>query len=118
MHEHELQFHIKCKAGDMGRYCFLPGDFRDFSAVLLNIFRNFRFHLFPVGENRHGIYHPCQMLRFADGIGAVSDDCHVAAPVKKSVAHRTVADTGAFEFFQAFERRRFSLRSRCHDEHF
>ena len=26
MHEHELQFHIKCKAGDVGRYCFLPGD--------------------------------------------------------------------------------------------
>ena len=26
MHEHDLQFHIKCKAGDVGRYCFLPGD--------------------------------------------------------------------------------------------
>lgn len=26
MYEHELQFHIKCKAGDVGRYCFLPGD--------------------------------------------------------------------------------------------
>ena len=26
MHEHELQFHIKCKAGDVGRYCILPGD--------------------------------------------------------------------------------------------
>lgn len=26
MHEHELQFHIKCKQGDVGRYCFLPGD--------------------------------------------------------------------------------------------
>ncbi len=26
MHEHELQFHIKCKAGDVARYCFLPGD--------------------------------------------------------------------------------------------
>jgi len=26
MHEHELQFHIKCKEGDVGRYCILPGD--------------------------------------------------------------------------------------------
>lgn len=26
MHESALQFHIKCKAGDVGRYCFLPGD--------------------------------------------------------------------------------------------
>ena len=26
MHEHELQFHIKCKAGDVGRYVILPGD--------------------------------------------------------------------------------------------
>ena len=26
MHEHELQFHIQCKAGDVGRYCILPGD--------------------------------------------------------------------------------------------
>ena len=26
MHEHELQFHIKCKKGDIGRYCILPGD--------------------------------------------------------------------------------------------
>ena len=26
MHEHELQFHIKCKAGEVGLYCFLPGD--------------------------------------------------------------------------------------------
>ncbi|UQT47289.1 uridine phosphorylase [Flavonifractor plautii] len=26
MHEHELQFHIKCKVSDVGRYCFLPGD--------------------------------------------------------------------------------------------
>ena len=26
MHEHERQFHIQCKAGDVGRYCFLPGD--------------------------------------------------------------------------------------------
>ena len=26
MHEHELQFHIKCKAGDVGRYVLLPGD--------------------------------------------------------------------------------------------
>lgn len=24
--EHELQFHIKCKKGDVGRYCILPGD--------------------------------------------------------------------------------------------
>lgn len=24
MHEHELQFHIKCKKGDVGRYCILP----------------------------------------------------------------------------------------------
>ncbi|MEG1857591.1 MAG: uridine phosphorylase [Pseudoflavonifractor sp.] len=26
MHEHELQFHIQCKPGDVGRYCILPGD--------------------------------------------------------------------------------------------
>lgn len=26
MHEHELQFHIKCREGDVGRYCLLPGD--------------------------------------------------------------------------------------------
>ncbi|MEQ2455567.1 uridine phosphorylase [Flavonifractor hominis] len=26
MHEHELQFHIQCGPGDVGRYCFLPGD--------------------------------------------------------------------------------------------
>lgn len=26
MHEHDLQFHIQCKAGDVGRYCILPGD--------------------------------------------------------------------------------------------
>ncbi len=26
MQEHELQFHIKCKEGDVGRYCILPGD--------------------------------------------------------------------------------------------
>jgi uridine phosphorylase len=26
MHEHELQFHIQCKDGDVGRYCILPGD--------------------------------------------------------------------------------------------
>ena len=26
MQEHELQFHIQCKKGDVGRYCFLPGD--------------------------------------------------------------------------------------------
>lgn len=26
MHEHELQFHIKCREGDVGRYVFLPGD--------------------------------------------------------------------------------------------
>ena len=26
MQEHELQFHIKCKKGDVGRYCILPGD--------------------------------------------------------------------------------------------
>ena len=26
MHEHERQFHIQCRAGDVGRYCFLPGD--------------------------------------------------------------------------------------------
>ena len=26
MQEHELQFHIKCKQGDVGRYCILPGD--------------------------------------------------------------------------------------------
>ncbi len=26
MHEHELQFHIQCKEGDVGRYCILPGD--------------------------------------------------------------------------------------------
>ena len=26
MHEHELQFHIKCGKGDVGRYCLLPGD--------------------------------------------------------------------------------------------
>ncbi|HJA63581.1 MAG TPA: uridine phosphorylase [Candidatus Intestinimonas stercoravium] len=26
MHEHELQFHIQCKKGDVGRYCILPGD--------------------------------------------------------------------------------------------
>ena len=26
MHEHELQFHIQCKAGDVGRYVLLPGD--------------------------------------------------------------------------------------------
>ena len=26
MIEQELQFHIKCKAGDVGRYCLLPGD--------------------------------------------------------------------------------------------
>ena len=26
MHEHERQFHIQCKAGNVGRYCFLPGD--------------------------------------------------------------------------------------------
>ena len=26
MHEHELQFHIKCKKGDVGRYVLLPGD--------------------------------------------------------------------------------------------
>lgn len=26
MQEHELQFHIKCKAGDVGRYVILPGD--------------------------------------------------------------------------------------------
>ena len=24
MHEHELQFHIQCKAGDVGRYVLLP----------------------------------------------------------------------------------------------
>lgn len=26
MQEHELQFHIKCKVGDVGRYVILPGD--------------------------------------------------------------------------------------------
>ena len=26
MQETDLQFHIRCKAGDVGRYCFLPGD--------------------------------------------------------------------------------------------
>ena len=26
MQEHELQFHIQCKEGDVGRYCLLPGD--------------------------------------------------------------------------------------------
>ncbi len=26
MQEHELQFHIKCKKGEVGRYCILPGD--------------------------------------------------------------------------------------------
>ena len=26
MHEQDLQFHIKCKEGDVGRYCILPGD--------------------------------------------------------------------------------------------
>ncbi len=26
MQEMELQFHIRCKEGDVGRYCFLPGD--------------------------------------------------------------------------------------------
>ncbi len=26
MQEHELQFHIKCKKGDVGRYVLLPGD--------------------------------------------------------------------------------------------
>ena len=26
MQEHELQFHIQCKKGDVGRYCVLPGD--------------------------------------------------------------------------------------------
>ena len=26
MQEHELQFHIKCKEGDVGRYVLLPGD--------------------------------------------------------------------------------------------
>lgn len=26
MQKHELQFHIKCKAGDVGRYVILPGD--------------------------------------------------------------------------------------------
>ena len=26
MQKHELQFHIKCKEGDVGRYCILPGD--------------------------------------------------------------------------------------------
>lgn len=26
MQAHELQFHIQCKAGDVGRYCILPGD--------------------------------------------------------------------------------------------
>ena len=26
MQEHELQFHIQCKEGDVGKYCILPGD--------------------------------------------------------------------------------------------
>ena len=26
MQEMDVQFHIRCKAGDVGRYCFLPGD--------------------------------------------------------------------------------------------
>ena len=26
MQHHELQFHIQCKEGDVGRYCILPGD--------------------------------------------------------------------------------------------
>ena len=26
MQQTELQFHIRCKEGDVGRYCFLPGD--------------------------------------------------------------------------------------------
>lgn len=26
MHEQEQQFHIKCRKGDVGRYCILPGD--------------------------------------------------------------------------------------------
>ena len=26
MQQHELQFHIQCKEGDVGRYCILPGD--------------------------------------------------------------------------------------------
>ena len=26
MQKHELQFHIQCKEGDVGRYCILPGD--------------------------------------------------------------------------------------------
>ena len=26
MQEMDLQFHIRCKEGDVGRYCFLPGD--------------------------------------------------------------------------------------------
>ncbi|MBR4864245.1 MAG: uridine phosphorylase [Oscillospiraceae bacterium] len=26
MQEMELQYHIRCKAGDVGKYCFLPGD--------------------------------------------------------------------------------------------
>lgn len=26
MQKHDLQFHIKCAKGDVGRYCILPGD--------------------------------------------------------------------------------------------
>lgn len=26
MQQHKLQFHIKCREGDVGRYCILPGD--------------------------------------------------------------------------------------------
>ena len=26
MQKEEVQFHIRCKAGDVGRYCILPGD--------------------------------------------------------------------------------------------
>ena len=26
MQEIDVQFHIRCKEGDVGRYCFLPGD--------------------------------------------------------------------------------------------
>ena len=26
MKKEEVQFHIRCKAGDVGRYCILPGD--------------------------------------------------------------------------------------------
>ncbi|MCI2105318.1 MAG: uridine phosphorylase [Intestinimonas sp.] len=47
MQQHERQYHIQCKAGDVGRYCILPGDPGRCERIARH-FENAR----PVAQNR------------------------------------------------------------------